>query len=154
MILMGILCGSLARFISKYAPKYFPITVVFEDKASFDPNGCYGEFGPAWSFATCTRIDVSRDSCNIHQRQGCTATSCFGTGDHCLKYKIESIVNDKDSGKIRIIAHDAKQCRQGAWVVQWLQQSHIQCCRLVLLHSLLKVAFCHSPSYVLLQVLL
>jgi hypothetical protein len=35
-----------------------------------------------------------------------------------------------------------------------LQQSHIQCCQLVLLHSLLKVAFCHSPSYVLLQVLL
>ncbi|CAM6038190.1 unnamed protein product [Sphagnum compactum] len=31
----------VAKFISKYAPKYFPITVVFEDKASFDPNGCY-----------------------------------------------------------------------------------------------------------------
>ncbi len=69
MILMGILCGSLARFISKYAPKYFPITVVFEDKASFDPNGCYGEFGPAWSFATCTRIF----GCNVDQRQDCTA---------------------------------------------------------------------------------
>ncbi len=67
---------------------------------------------------TCTRIDVSHDSCNIHQRQDCIATSCFGTGDHCSKHKNESIVNDKDSGKIRIIAHDAKQCGQGAWVVQ------------------------------------
>jgi hypothetical protein len=43
---------------------------------------------------------------------------------HALEQEIiarstdESIVNDKDSGKIRIIAHDAKQCRQGAWVVQ------------------------------------
>jgi hypothetical protein len=37
----------VSRFICKYAPKYFPITVIFEDAGSLDPDRCYGKFGTA-----------------------------------------------------------------------------------------------------------
>jgi hypothetical protein len=40
-----------SRFICKYAPKYFPITVVFEDEGHLNSDGCYGEFGTACTFA-------------------------------------------------------------------------------------------------------
>jgi len=40
-------CPLVSRFICKYAPKYFPITVIFEDAGSLDPDCCYGEFGTA-----------------------------------------------------------------------------------------------------------
>ena len=48
----GSVGQSVARFICKYVPAYFPMRVVFEDESAFNVKQSYGE----WYLHTCSGV--------------------------------------------------------------------------------------------------